>query len=162
MLTWRSAVIAGVIALAFAVVAPSVRAYMDQQVMLDGLRAEAATAQEEVDDLEADVARWDDPAYVVAQARERLAYVFPGETPYRVIDPESVTGPADSSPAGERAPEALAGAAWYDRLWGSVLDAGEGEAAASAELPEAPEVMVSPQPAGGEEGETAPSVDSGE
>ena len=160
MLTWRSAVIAGVVALAFAVVAPSVRAYMDQQVMLDGLRAEAATAQAEVDDLEADVARWDDPAFVVAQARERLAYVFPGETPYRVIDPESVTGPADGSPAGERAPDALAGAAWYDRLWGSVVDAGEASESAQAELPEAPEVMVSPQPVAGEDGEAAPKVDS--
>ncbi|GIG53645.1 hypothetical protein Dac01nite_03970 [Demequina activiva] len=164
MLTWRTAVIAGVVALAFAVVAPSVRAYMDQQVMLDGLRAEAATAQAEVDDLEADVARWDDPAFVVAQARERLAYVFPGETPYRVIDPESVTGPVDGSPAAERAPDALTGAAWYDRLWGSVIDAGErpgdGAAPAGAELPEPPEVKVSPAPAAGEGSAAAAKVDS--
>lgn len=162
MLTWRTAVIAGVVALAFAVVAPSVRAYMDQQVMLDGLRTEAATAQAEVDELEANVARWDDPAFVVAQARERLAYVFPGETPYRVIDPESVTGPADGSPAADRAPDALAGAAWYDRLWGSVLDAGEGDGAAQADLPEAPESKVSPGPGAGEVGEDAPKVDSSE
>ena len=142
MLTWRTAVIVGVIALAFAVVAPSVRAYMDQQVMLADLRADAAEAQAEVDDLEADVARWDDPAYVVAQARERLAYVFPGETPYRVIDPESVTGHAEGSPAAERSPDSLAGASWYDRLWGSVVVAGE-SGAGEAELPAAPEVKQS-------------------
>ncbi len=125
MLTWRSAVIVGVLALAFAVVAPSVRAYVDQQAMLEGLRADAAVAQAEVDDLSAEVARWDDPAFLVAQARERLAYVFPGETPFRVIDPETVTGPAEGSPAAERDPEALVGATWYDRLWETVVAAGE-------------------------------------
>jgi len=125
MLTWRTAVLVGVLALAFAVVAPSVRAYLDQQAMLEGLRADAAVAQAEVDDLSAEVARWDDPAFLVAQARERLAYVFPGETPFRVIDPETVTGPAEGSPAAERDPETLVGATWYDRLWETVVAAGE-------------------------------------
>ncbi len=153
MLTWRTAVMVGVLALAFAVVAPSVRAYMDQQAMLESLRAEAETARTEVDDLEADVARWDDPAFLVAQARERLAYVFPGETPYRVIDPDSVTGPADGSPAAERSPDSLEDATWYDRLWGSVVEAGEGaDAVAPAQAP----VAVEP-----EEGEE-PAAESGD
>jgi cell division protein FtsB len=160
MLTWRTAVVVGVLALAFAVVAPSVRAYMDQQAMLETLRGEANAAQIEVEDLEADVARWDDPAFVVAQARERLAYVFPGETPYRVVDPETVTGPADGSPAAERSPDALVGGAWYDRLWDSVVVAGEGAALSEAELPAAPEVLVSPDPAAGDEAGASPKVDS--
>lgn len=124
MLTWRTGVILLVIALAIAVVAPSVRAYMDQQATLAELRADAAVAQAEVDDLSAEVARWDDPAFVVAQARERLAYVFPGETPFRVVDAELVDGPAAGSPAAQREPAVAAGAPWYDRLWDSVEEAG--------------------------------------
>lgn len=132
MLTWRTGVILLVIALAIAVVAPSVRAYMDQQATLAELRAEAAAAQTEVDDLNAEVARWDDPAFIVAQARERLAYVFPGETPYRVVDAEIVDGPVDGSPAAEREPAVAAGAPWYDRLWESVEVAGGDKPAADA------------------------------
>ena len=33
--------------------------------------------------------RWDDPAYVEAQARERLHFVMPGETSYVVLEPTS-------------------------------------------------------------------------
>lgn len=132
MLTWRTAVILLVVALAIAVVAPTVRAYMDQQANLSELRVEAEAARAEVDALNAEVARWDDPAFIVAQARERLAYVFPGETPYRVIDAESVDGPAEGSPAAERAPEVAAGGPWYDKLWDSFEVAGGEDPTADA------------------------------
>lgn len=154
MMTWRAAVLLLVVALAVAVALPSVRSYITQQETLGELRAEAAAGRAEVEDLRAEVARWEDPAYVVAQARERLTYVFPGETPYRVVDAEVVVdGPADGSPAAEREPAALAGAPWYDRLWGSVVEAGEGsEPARSAEqAPSAPE--PSPPPSDVESGE---------
>lgn len=124
-MTWRVALLLVVITLAVAVALPSIRAYVNQQETLSELRAEAQAGREEVDDLTAEVARWEDPAYLVAQARERLTFVFPGETPYRVVDAEVVAGPAEGSPAAERAPAAVAGAPWYDRLWGSVLEAGE-------------------------------------
>lgn len=127
MLTVRLAVLAAVVVLAIAVVTPSVRAYLDQQATLSELRSDAEQARDEVADLEADVARWDDPAFVVAQARERLAYVYPGETPYRVVDPDVVSGPVEGSPAAERDPQLNADAPWYDVLWESVLVAGETE-----------------------------------
>lgn len=132
MLTWRTAVILLVVALSIAVVAPSVRAYVDQQAVLADLRDEAAVAQAEVDGLNADVDRWEDRAFIVAQARERLGYVFPGETPYRVVDGEAVDGPADGSPAAEREPAVVAGSPWYDTLWDSVVAAGSEDSAADA------------------------------
>lgn len=138
-MTWRVAILLLVIMLAVAVALPSIRAYLNQQETLGELRAEAQAGREEVDDLTAEVARWDDPAYLVAQARERLAYVFPGETPYRVVDAEVVDGPADGSPAADREPAAMAGMPWYDRLWGSVVDAGEPKATS-------PAVPVDPEP----------------
>ena len=75
-----------VLGLATAVVLPSVRAYARQEQQLAELHAKATAAAEEVDNLAAEVARWGDVAYVIAQARERLAFILPGETPYRVID----------------------------------------------------------------------------
>ena len=128
MLTWRTAVIVAVLALAFAVVWPSAQAAMDQQDMLDGLRADAATAQEEVDDLSAELDRWDDDAYIEAQARERLAYVFPGETAYRVVDPETVEDAPVEDGVTADAPAVTDADTWYDALWQSVERAGDGAA----------------------------------
>ena len=64
--------------------------------------------------------RWDDPDYVRTQARERLGWVVPGETGYRVVD-------ADGKPLGGGS-EITAGtsrrdrrrSAWWSKLWGSV------------------------------------------
>ncbi len=156
MLTWRTAVIVGMLILAFAVVAPAVRAYLDQQVMLEGLRADAEVAQAEVDDLNAEVARWDDPAYLEAQARERLAYVFPGETPYRVVDPETAVDPeagADAE-AGETAKTGLE--PWYDTLWESMTRDDSAAADDSAQTDSAPQ----PEPTQGEK-EPLTDVDFG-
>lgn len=46
-------------------------------------------------ELENDIARWDDKAYVTAQARDRLGFVFPGEQAIRVEHPEAVTGKSE-------------------------------------------------------------------
>ncbi|PKQ25834.1 MAG: septation ring formation regulator EzrA [Actinobacteria bacterium HGW-Actinobacteria-4] len=127
MVTWRGAVLVGVVILSLAVLLPTLRVYIDQQGELRALRAEVEQARDEVDHLESEVARWDDPAFVVAQARERLAYVFPGETPYRVIDPEFVTTHAQGSPAAADNPAQGSQALWYDVMWTSMLVAGNGD-----------------------------------
>lgn len=66
--------------------APSLRIFAEQQNERAQLAAEVEAQRELVKDLEQDVARWDDPSYVEAQARERLYYVKPGEFSYLVID----------------------------------------------------------------------------
>jgi len=125
-MSWRAVVLTAVLALALAVMVPSVRAYLKQQETLADLRGQVADAHAEVDDLQAEVARWDDPAYVIAKARDRLVYVLPGETAYRVVDPEFVEDPsaaaADSGtqPGGTTAPIKP----WYATLWGSIAAAG--------------------------------------
>lgn len=124
VLSWRTLVLAGVLGLAFALVWPSVRVYNEQQESNAALLAERDAAQAEVDDLDAQLERWQDPAFVVAQARERLAYVYPGETPYRVVDPEvarpAAVGSVDEAESGD-APQ---GEPWFDRMWASVEAAG--------------------------------------
>jgi len=137
-------VLAAVLGLAFALVWPSVRVYTDQRAQNAALTAERDAAQAEVDDLQAQLQRWQDPAFVVAQARERLAYVYPGETPYRVVDPEvarpAAVGSADDVAEGT----VVVGGPWFDRMWASVEAAGAAtdtvvaptEPAAETETPE--------------------------
>jgi cell division protein FtsB len=124
-MSWRTLVLACIIALALALVLPSMRVYLDQQRELAALRAERDAARAEVDDLTAEIARWDDPAFIVAQARERLAYVFPGETPYRVVDPEFVTASAPDSAAGIAQSDPTETLPWYEGMWSSVLEVGD-------------------------------------
>lgn len=68
------------------VLAPSLRIFAEQQHERATLAAEVEAQKDLVEDLQQDVARWDDPSYVEAQARERLYYVKPGEFSYLVID----------------------------------------------------------------------------
>ena len=121
--SWRVVVLILVLVMALAVILPSLRAYTRQRDRLIELRAEAALTRTEVADLEAELARWDDPAYVMAQARERLLYVLPGETPYRVVDPETVTGvsPPTVEPDG---PAIRDGVPWYSVVWDSIENPG--------------------------------------
>ena len=113
--------------MAFAVLAPTLRYAVAQQEELRELNAQVSEAEERNADLERQLARWQDPEYVQAQARDRLGYVMPGETPYVVVDPETVTGgeSAAEAEAAERAVERAAATPWYLRAWESVQVAGE-------------------------------------
>jgi cell division protein FtsB len=121
--SWRVVVLILVLVMALAVILPSLRAYTRQRDRLIELRAAAEEARTEVAELEAELARWDDPAYIAAQARERLSYVMPGEIPYIVIDPETVTGaiPPEDEPDG---PALRDGVPWYAVVWESIENPG--------------------------------------
>lgn len=115
-LTGRAAVLAlvlGVLAVSYAY---PLRAWYDQHRERAELRAEAERLEAEVGELETQLRLWDDPAYVEAQARERLGYVLPGEIGYVVVDetgePETELGP-DGLPV-------LIEGEWYSRLWTSI------------------------------------------
>lgn len=94
------------------------RTWIEQRERISELHAEQARLTADVERLRADVGRWDDPAYVRAQARERLSFVLPGEISYIVIDPgeEAAAGVAADRP-GE---QSSAGAPWWARLWSAV------------------------------------------
>ncbi|NMR21329.1 septum formation initiator family protein [Cellulomonas fimi] len=131
MFTVRAMVLFVVVLLAFVLLFPTVRAYLAQKADNERLAQQVEQARAVNDDLAAELARWDDDAYVAAQARERLAFVLPGETAYRVVDPEVVPDP--TVPA---VPETGSGPAvvpedtttpWYATIWESVRVAGEAE-----------------------------------
>ena len=67
---------------------------------------------------------------MIAQARDRLSFVMPGERAWRVIDPDTVVDVLDPETGREVADgpvsvDALDGAPWYASLWRSVELAGE-------------------------------------
>jgi cell division protein FtsB len=76
----------GIIVLFIVVLAPSLRIWVEQQQEIAALAAQVQSQNEQLDQLEEERARWDDPSYVETQARERLYYVKPGEFSYLVID----------------------------------------------------------------------------
>jgi hypothetical protein len=100
--------------------ATSLRIYFSQAHEISTTRAEIAERQQRIRDLQGELARWDDEAYVRTQARERLGWVVPGETGYTVVG-------ADGKPLGGGAQISAKAAtqephqnSWWSKLWGSV------------------------------------------
>lgn len=79
--------------------APAVSTYLAQQRDIGDTRATIAAQQADLRRLDAQRARWSDPAYVRAQAGSRLFYVTPGTTAYRVIHSKVATAPAPATTA---------------------------------------------------------------
>jgi len=104
--------------------ATSLRIYFSQAHEIASTKAQIADSQATIADLQSQIARWDDPAYVSAQARERLGWLVPGETGYTVVgaDGKPLGGglTLDSSAADEPGHKQTT---WYDRMWGSVKTA---------------------------------------
>jgi len=114
--TRRAAVVAIVVcALAFTVAVP-LRTYLAQRSEVSVQEKRRADLQDEVAKLAARKAELADPAQVEAEARRRLRYVMPGETPYMVQLPEDKAPDQPPAPGQQPAPEG----SWYDRLWAQV------------------------------------------
>jgi len=71
---------------ALIVLAPSLRILVEQQNEITALERRVAEQQAVVDELQTDIDRWQDPAYIEAQARDRLLYVYPGDITYLIVD----------------------------------------------------------------------------
>lgn len=95
-------------------VAPTLRAYWQQQSDISALRDKVAQQKVTVDDLQKEQARWEDPAYVEQQARTRLKFVKAGEKSYTVIDPKPQKGDPTVAHAGASTDP------WYDTIWSSM------------------------------------------
>lgn len=104
--------------------ATSLRIYFSQAHEIATTKAQIADSQAAIGDLQGQIGRWNDPAYVAAQARERLGWLVPGETGYTVVG-------ADGKPLGgglsldsSATPDpGQAQTMWWDRMWGSVAAA---------------------------------------
>ncbi len=70
----------------------TVRSYALSLAELHALQREESSLREQKRTLNNNIDRWKDKAYVTAQARDRLGFIFPGEQAVRVEHPEAVTG----------------------------------------------------------------------
>ena len=72
-------------ALAVIIVLTPLRGYVNQQEEKRQLQSQLEASKAHVEELEQEIALWNDPQYVQAQARDRLGYVMPGQTLYTVV-----------------------------------------------------------------------------
>lgn len=76
----------GLVILAVCVLVPTVSTYVGQRQQIAALQHSVRITKDEVAALDLERTRWNDPAYITTQARERLYYVKPGDVVYLVID----------------------------------------------------------------------------
>jgi cell division protein FtsB len=115
--------------------ASSMRAYLQQRDQINGLKERIAASKADIATAEREKRRWQDPAYVEAQARARFGWVLPGETSYQVLDAngnpltgdDQLTDPATVDPAKPKA--------WWSKAYSSL------------EAADHPEKKVTPTPA---------------
>jgi cell division protein FtsB len=133
--TNRAAILLVVFAVLVISYASSMRAYLQQREHINELNQQIAASRAGIAAAEREKKRWQDPAYVEAQARKRFGWVLPGETSYQVLD-------ANGNPlTGDDAltdPESIARPkpkAWWTKAY------------ASLEAADHPEEKITPAPA---------------
>lgn len=119
-LTARALALAVVILMLTISYANSLRIYFAQSHEVASTTMEIAERQARIAKLQTELDRWNDPAFVRLQARERLGWVVPGEIGFTVVDADGKPLGGGSELAIEEKPVEKAPQAWYTRLWGSV------------------------------------------
>ena len=147
-LTGRAAVVLLVLGALIVSYAQSLRVWFDQHQQVSALQQEIRDREKRVAELNDEISRWGDDAYVKAQARQRLGWVMPGEVGYRVIGADGSGGaptglpsaPSDGTTDAQKP-------TWYTKLWGSVEGAGTPPAPATpAPAKPTPSTILTPTP----------------
>jgi cell division protein FtsB len=112
------------------VLAPSLRILVEQRQQIATLQAQVAATKTAVGDLTNQKARWSDPKYIEALARERLDYVFPGEYSYLITDAKAATPTtANGQPISDKLQSTQVD--WVKSMLSSVFTAGLTDAPAN-------------------------------
>ncbi len=140
----RAAVLAAVVCVLTLTIAGPVRTYFAQRTEMQQLSASEAALHLQIADLEQKKGKLADPAYIAAQARERLGFVMPGDIPFQVqLPPTTAMSPQPGDQTGKPANNEP----WYTALWHTIADAPHLPPAPPSELPPAP---AEPGPPGSE------------
>lgn len=114
------------------VLVPTLGTYLDQRQRIAALEHSVTVTQKQIDDLKAERARWNDPAYITAQARERLFYVRPGEVVYLVDDDIAPAAqPVEQAKVSDTVQERSSD--WAGQLLRSVTQSGLAKTAAGSD-----------------------------
>lgn len=107
---------------ALIVLAPSLKVLVEQQNEIAALERRVADQQAVVDGLQRDIDRWQDPAYIEAQARDRLLYVYPGDITYLVVDDGLTVEGDEGTPVSDQIQTTRVD--WTRALLSSIVTAG--------------------------------------
>jgi cell division protein FtsB len=114
--TRRAAVLAIIVCALVLSISVPLRTYLSQREDLQVQQQHQAQLRNQVQQLQERKAQLSDPAQVEAEARRRLRYVKPGETPYVVQLP----GDGTTQQGGEHLKAQPPQGTWYENMWGSV------------------------------------------
>ena len=107
------------------VLASPLQRFLQQRHALNQAEQQRGATSRQVVELQAQLDRWKDPAYVERQARARLQYARPGDTVYVVVDPSR---PKQDPSKQQNAPVTTTAGptSWQTRAWTTlqVADAG--------------------------------------
>ena len=111
-LTGRAGILALALCATMVSVAYPLQQYFAQRAQLDAVNAQNAAVARQVAKLQVQLNDWNDPDFVMIQARAQLHYVLPGQIGFTV--PQTGTS---LEPIGIPSPT---GQPWYDNLWSTV------------------------------------------
>ncbi len=116
----RAAILAVVVCVLTLTIAGPVHTYFAQRTEMTQLSATEAALRRQIGELEQRKGQLADPAYIAAQARERLGFVKPGDIPFQVqLPPGAVVTPQPGAEVGGPAKNEP----WYTSLWHTIADA---------------------------------------
>ncbi len=99
----------------------SIKVYFNQQADIAKHDASIRQHEQNIASLQDQIARWQDPSYVKIQARERLGWLMPGETGYKVVTSDgTVLGPSVRIGTTSTLPQGEHPATWWERLANSM------------------------------------------
>lgn len=131
----RAAILAGVTCVLTLTIAGPVRTFFAQRTEMEQLTASQAALHRQIAELEQKKVKLADPAYIAAQARERLGFVMPGDIPFQVQLPAGAAVPPQP---GSDATRPASADPWYTSLWHTIADAPHLAPVAAPPLPPSP------------------------
>ncbi|MEV7798537.1 septum formation initiator family protein [Microbacterium foliorum] len=113
------------------VLVPTLGTFIDQRQKISALEQSIQVSEDQIAALEQERERWNDPAYITTQARERLYYVKPGEVVFLIdndLDPAAL--PQQQGPVSDTLEETPSD--WMPQLLRTLTSAGLSDTAAVA------------------------------
>lgn len=150
----RLLVMALTMGVATVLLAPNVHTFLTQRTEISQLQDDISARQAQQEAYAAEIKRWDDPAYIKQQARDRVSMLMPGETGYWVYGANGTETIKDSVDAAKAAAAQATTAKkateittepWVDGLWDAVKKSAQVQVPVAA-VPDKPATTPAPSP----------------
>lgn len=96
--------------------AATLQLYIKNTTELSALKSQEASLIAKKAHLKNEISRWNDTAYITAQARERLGFVYPGEQSITLKNSKHKTASSRSSNDSQSAGQAGSNLPWYKEI----------------------------------------------